>query len=156
MRQGVKTVADSAVTASLVARLDALQPDTPRRWGTMEPHEMLCHLGDALEMVLRTRPRREKVRVRNRPLVKLAALRGPLRWWRGIRTNPEHDPHVDGTRPSSFETDKARVVRALQAIAVANPSSLETGHGFLGTMSAADWQRWAYRHADHHLRQFGL
>jgi len=152
----VKTLADSAVTESLVARLGDLQPDTPRRWGTMEPHEMLCHLGDAFEMVLRTRPRRKEVRVRNRPLMKLAALRGPLRWWRGIRTNPEHNPHADGTRPSLFEADKARVVRALQALAVANPSSLETGHGLLGKMSAADWQRWAYRHADHHLRQFGL
>ena len=92
----VKTVADSTVSASLTARLGTLQPDTPRRWGTLEPHEMLCHLGDAFEMVLRTRPRKVEVRIRNRPLVKLAALRGPLRWWRGIRTNPEHDPRVDG------------------------------------------------------------
>ena len=152
----MKTVADSTVTASLIARLGILQPDAPRRWGTLEPHEMLCHLGDAFEMVLRTRPRRVEVRVRNRPLMKLAALRGPLRWWRGIRTNPEHDPRVDGTRPSSFGADKARVVRALQALAVANPSSLEAGHGLLGTMSVTDWQRWAYRHADHHLRQFGV
>ena len=116
---------------------------------------MLCHLGDAFEMVLRTRPRQVPIRVRNRPLVKFAALRGPLRWWRGIRTNPEQNPHEKGTRPSSFEADKARVVRALQALAVADPSSLEAGHGLLGTMSAADWQRWAYRHTDHHLRQFG-
>ena len=142
--------------ASLIARLDALQPAMQRRWGTLEPHEMLCHLGDALEMVLRTRPRKKEVRVRHRSLMKLAALRGLLRWWRGIRTNPEHDPHVDGTRPSSFAADKARVVRALQALAVANPATLEIGHGLLGTMSTADWQRWAYRHADHHLRQFGV
>jgi hypothetical protein len=152
----VKTVADPTVIASLIARLDNLQPDTPRRWGTLEPHEMLCHLGDAFEMVLRTRPRKKAVRVRHRPLVKLAALWGPLRWWRGIYTNPEHDPHIDGTRPSSFEADKARVVRAIHALAIASPSSLENGHGLLGTMSAADWQRWAYRHADHHLRQFGV
>jgi len=152
----VKTVADPTVTGSLVARLGNLQPDTPRQWGTLEPHEMLCHLGDALEMVLRTRPRSVEVRVRNRPLIKLAALRGPLRWWRGIRTNPEHNPRVHGTRPSSFAADRARVVRALQALAVAKPSSLETGHGLLGTMSVLDWQRWAYRHADHHLRQFGM
>ena len=117
---------------------------------------MLCHLGDAFEMALRTRPRTVDVRIRKRPLVKLAALRGPLGWWRGTRTNPEQDPRAGGTPPSSFEADKARVIRALHALAVADPATLEKGHGLLGPMSATDWQRWAYRHADHHLRQFGI
>jgi hypothetical protein len=27
---------------------------------------------------------------------------------------------------------------------------------YFGTMSSRDWQRWAYRHTNHHLRQFGL
>jgi hypothetical protein len=25
-----------------------------------------------------------------------------------------------------------------------------------GAMLPKDWQRWGYRHTDHHLRQFGL
>jgi hypothetical protein len=29
-------------------------------------------------------------------------------------------------------------------------------HRVFGLMTVADWQRWAYKHADHHLRQFGL
>ena len=28
--------------------------------------------------------------------------------------------------------------------------------GFFGAMSRDDWQRWAYKLTDHHLRQFGL
>ena len=28
-------------------------------------------------------------------------------------------------------------------------------HPMFGPMSAADWMRWGYLHADHHLRQFG-
>jgi hypothetical protein len=28
-------------------------------------------------------------------------------------------------------------------------------HPLFGRMSDADWLRWAYLHADHHLRQFG-
>ena len=34
--------------------------------------------------------------------------------------------------------------------------TLEPAHGFFGIMSLADWHRWAYKHTDHHLRQFGL
>jgi hypothetical protein len=39
---------------------------------------------------------------------------------------------------------------------LADPHSLETAHGVFGLMSLADWQRWAYKHTDHHLRQFGV
>jgi hypothetical protein len=35
-------------------------------------------------------------------------------------------------------------------------ASLEPAHGFFGTMSTRDWQRWAWKHTEHHLRQFGL
>lgn len=29
-------------------------------------------------------------------------------------------------------------------------------HFLFGTMTARDWYYWAWRHTDHHLRQFGL
>jgi Protein of unknown function (DUF1569) len=28
-------------------------------------------------------------------------------------------------------------------------------HPIFGPMTAKDWMRWGYLHADHHLRQFG-
>ena len=77
-------------------------------------------------------------------------------WPHGWPTNPQHNPMVDGTRPTDFESDLARVIDGLRRIATATPGSLEPGHGFFGNMSERDWQRWAYRHTDHHLRQFGL
>lgn len=67
-----------------------------------------------------------------------------------------HDPKAGGTRPSVFEQDRARAVFGLEGIAAARPDTLEAAHGFFGTMSVSDWQRWAYKHTDHHLRQFGL
>jgi hypothetical protein len=49
-----------------------------------------------------------------------------------------------------------RRLQALHALAAATDGSLEPAHGFFGAMSTRDWQRWAYRHTDYHLRQFGL
>ena len=152
----MKTVGDLAVLQSLVTRLRALQPASPRRWGTLTPHEMLCHLGDATGMVLGTRPRQHPVPGRARPVVKALALWSPLRWPHGWRTNPMHDPKTGGTRPSVFAQDLVRAVAGLEGIASAKPDALEPVHGFFGTMSVTDWQRWAYKHTDHHLRQFGL
>lgn len=150
-----RTVASPAVLQALTDRLSRVRPDTPRRWGTLTSHEMLCHLGDACAMVTLERPRARPVRVRQRRLVKYVWLWLPKQWPRGVPTNPMHDPKVDGTRPGDFDRDRQRVLNALRTIAAAHAGSVEPGHGLFGTMTTRDWQRWAYRHTDYHLRQFG-
>jgi hypothetical protein len=134
----------------------ALRPDSQRRWGTLTAPEMLCHLGDAAEMVLQIRPRERALPERRRPFFKWLALWTPLRWPHGRQTNPQPDPRIRGTRPSEFATDLKRAVGALHGVAAAESDALEPVHGLFGTMSTRDWQRWAYKHTDHHLRQFGL
>jgi hypothetical protein len=152
----VKTVADPAVRESLAQRLGLLRPETPRRWGILTAHEMLCHLGDAAEMVLRTRPRERPMPPRQRRVMKMIGLWTPMRWPQGWRTNPRNDPRLDGTKPSQFENDRERVIATMRAMGDARPDSVEPMHGTFGRMSLVDWQRWAYKHIDHHLRQFGL
>jgi hypothetical protein len=152
----LKTVADPTVLRSLVLRLAQLSENCERRWGTLTPHEMLCHLGDAAAMVMGTRPRTRPVRHRRRPFVKALMLWAPIRWPRGVPTNPRHDPRAEGTRPTDFAADLARAIEGLEQIATADPRTIEPAHGLFGLMSLADWQRWAYKHTDHHLRQFGL
>ena len=152
----MRTVADPEVLRALLARLRALQPESRRRWGTLTPHEMLCHLGDATAMVLRTRPRDRPAIVRQRRALKALALWTPVRWPHGWSTNPMHDPRARGTRPSAFAQDLERALAGLDGVAAAAADALEPAHGFFGAMTLADWQRWAYKHTDHHLRQFGL
>jgi hypothetical protein len=67
-----------------------------------------------------------------------------------------HNPKADGTKPSEFPKDLARAITGIEGIAAASPDALEPTHGVFGAMSVGDWQRWAYRHSDDHLRQFGL
>lgn len=152
----MKTVADPRVLRTLTERLAALQPDRQRRWGTLTPHEMLCHLGDAGEMALRIRPRTHPLPRRRRPIMKWFGLWTPIRWPHGWKTNPSQDPRRDGTRPAEFLADRERALASIRGIATAREEALEPVHGVFGTMSLRDWQRWAWKHADHHLRQFGL
>ena len=122
----------------------------------MTAHEMLCHLGDAFAMVLGTRPRVRPVRMRRRPIMKALGLWTPIRWPRGWQTNPMHDPRLEGTRPTEFARDLRRVIRSVEQLGAADSDGLEPAHGFFGVMTLRDWQRWAYKHTDHHLRQFGV
>jgi hypothetical protein len=66
------------------------------------------------------------------------------------------DPAVLQSLVARLRQDLVRAVAGLEGIASAKPETLEAVHGFFGTMSVTDWQRWAYKHTDHHLRQFGL
>src|SRR5262245_55471689 len=136
----MKTVADPFVRSVLIARLSAVRADSTRRWGTLTPHEMLCHLGDATARVLGTRPRPEPIRVPAQPIVKCLALWTPVRWPHGWPTNPSHDPKRAGTRPSVFEMDRARAIAGIEDLAAASAGSLEPVHGVFGTMSVRDWQ----------------
>lgn len=148
-----RSVADPAVLAALEARLRALQPDARRRWGTMTPAEMLCHLGDAAAGVL-ARP--GGTPGPRRALFRWLALATPVPWPHGRQTLAQVDPRRDGTKPGDFEADRRRAIDGLRAVAAAAPDSLPARHFVFGAMRAIDWHRWAYRHTDYHLRQFGV
>lgn len=153
----MRTIADDHTLNSLVERLRQLRPDTPRRWGTLTPGEMLCHLGDAHESVLGTRvPPGPPPSGVPRPLVKWFVLHTPFPLPKDVKTRPGVNPRIDGTRPADFAQDHERAIASLRRLALATPTTLAACHFLFGPMSARDWYRWAYRHVDHHLRQFGL
>jgi hypothetical protein len=151
----MKTLDQPETLAELKARLRALQPDTPRRWGTLTPGEMLCHLADANAGPL-GRPNPLAFRSWRVPLLKWMALYPPLPWPRGIRTRPEVNPRAKGTKPGVFAADLDRAIAGLEAFAKAEAADLAPDHFVFGPMTVLAWKRWAYRHTDHHLRQFGL
>ncbi len=147
------SIADSVVLQGLVERLGAVRPDSPRQWGTLTAAEMLCHLGDATASVM---SRAGSAPGPSRPIMKWIALRSPLSWPKGLKTPERVDPKAGGTKPSDFEADRRRAIDGLRTFAAAPAESLAPGHGAFGRMTLRDWHRWAYRHTDHHLRQFGL
>jgi len=156
----MKSIADTTALGQLIERLNALEPDTPRKWGTLTAGEMLCHLGDATSSVLKrgategTGP--SPAAAQRHPVLKWIALRSPLPWPQGLTTPAAVDPHVGGTKAGDFDADRERAITGLRNFAAAPPDALASSHGAFGTMSIHDWHRWAYRHTDHHLRQFGL
>jgi hypothetical protein len=118
---------------------------------------MLCHLGDTCESVLGLRvPPGAPPSGQPRPVLKWLILYSPMPWPKGVRTRPGVNPHLEGTRPGDFERDRQRVLEGLERLAAAPAEALAAHHFMVGPMSRDDWHRWAYKHVDHHLRQFGL
>src|SRR3954469_24834289 len=100
------SLADPGMTDQLVARLEKLHDKRPRAWGKMSANEMLCHLGDSFAAVMGERPISPAETWATRTIVKYIALHTSLAWPKGIKTRPDVDPLVGGTRPVDFERDR--------------------------------------------------
>jgi hypothetical protein len=143
------------VLESFERRLGTLTPQTPRRWGTMTSHEMLCHVSDSFRGMLRERAvSRAPTSPVQRQLVRLIALHTPVPWPRSVPTRPEVNPHDGGTKPEVFESDRARVADLMRRFA--QPDVAYAEHPMFGALSRREWMIWGYRHLDHHFRQFGI
>ena len=87
-------------------------------------------------------------------VLKFLALKTPFEWRRGLETVPELKMDVPGAPLlGEFAEDCASAVAEMERFAL--PGKTYGDHPMFGKMSWADWMRWGYLHADHHLRQFG-
>ena len=151
----MKTLASLPDKAEVVQRLRRIRPDSPRRWGRMSAHQMVCHLTDSFRFAIGQRPVSDASSILTRTIVKWIALYGPGPWPRGVRTRPEVDQQHGGTPPVEFAADVAQLERLVDVVTGTNREFVSR-HPIFGRMSEADWLRWSYLHMDHHLRQFGL
>ena len=152
----MKTLAREVDRAEVLRRLRLVRPDSRRRWGRMTAHEMVCHLADSCRMALGRRMVSHASGVFERTIVKWLALYLPVRWRPGILTRPEIEQGLGGTCPGDFAADVVELEALLTSIATQERGLAWPVHPLFGRMSERAWLRWAYLHADHHLRQFGL
>ena len=136
-------------------RMRRLTPDRRPLWGTMTPHEAVCHLSDALRHPLGDRPAVIPPGSWFRHvLLKWLVLWVIPRYPKGAKTKASFDPRREGTKPGDFARDVAEL-DALTKRFVAGASTIRVEHTRFGPMRERDWLRWWWMHTDHHLRQFG-
>lgn len=151
----MKTLARAADTAEVLRRLQAVGPESARRWGRMTAHQMVCHLSDAFRVAMGRMAASPATGPFQRTVLKWVALYVSIPWPAGVRTRPEIDQTVAGTPPAEFAAD-VRGLEGLVREVTAQPRAFDwQHHPIFGPMSEADWLRWGYLHMDHHLRQFG-
>jgi hypothetical protein len=152
----MKTLARYEDTAELLRRLRLVRPDSERRWGRMNAHQMLCHCADAMRAMTGQILVSHDAPLFNRTILKWAALWVPYPWKEGLRTRPELDQHEGGTPPGDFEADLREVERQIEIFTAAVKRGDLEPHPVFGPLSSAAWLRWGHLHVDHHLKQFGI
>jgi uncharacterized protein with PQ loop repeat len=149
------TLADADCTSTIRERIRTLRSDSVRRWGRMTAHQMVCHLIDCNRMALGELAVTPPATRIPRAITKWVSLYTPVPWPKGLPTNPELDQDVAGMRPSDFGADAAALDVTVERLTTRAGRGDWPPHPDFGAMSEQDWLRWAYRHMDHHLRQFG-
>ncbi len=152
----MRTLARERDKAEVLRRLRALRQDSVRRWGRMSAHQMVCHLSDGYRLLIGERTAQLAATPLPRLMMRWIALYAPIRWPAGILTTHELDQDAGGTRPADFDADLAELEKLLREIVTDRRNRYGHLHPLFGRMSESAWLRWAYLHADHHLRQFGV
>lgn len=152
----MKSLANAAFRSELVARLERVRSDAPRRWGRMTAPQMICHLNDSFRCVMGDTPIEIPRGLSLWPVLKYVALYAPMHWPKGVPTRPELDQCAGaGTPPAQFDSDVCCLLDTMDRFS-RRPRGFEfRPHPMFKVMTEAQWMRWGYLHVDHHLRQFG-
>ena len=150
----MKNLFEPAAADEVKKRVAQLKPDAARVWGTMVPAQALAHCSLAMEMAVGDQkpPRMFIGRILG-PMVRKAALGNddPMR-----RNSPTaKELLVQGDR--DLEQERTRLIGLIDRFVSGGPARCTTHpHTFFGPLTPAQWATLMYKHADHHLRQFGV
>ena len=145
----MSTLGDEAARKELLQRLGRVTPESKAQWGRLDAARMMCHLGDALEEALGRRavPRAGPGMLRHFPMKHLAIYVIPMP--KGAKAPRE----LLAETPGDFEANRRRVVAAIEEVGM-RPEGTAPDHFLFGRMSSKQWNALAWKHIDHHLRQF--
>jgi len=109
----MNTFADPAARAAVCERIRRLTPDSPRAWGRMTAHQMICHLSDGYRMSSGQRAGRAVDTILSRSVVRFIAIHTPMTWPKDAQTVEEADQERGGTRPTEWSRDCAELFRLI-------------------------------------------
>lgn len=135
----------------ILTRLRSLSESSTRRWGTLDVTGMLLHLQLSARMTLGELavPSVNKRVFQVFPLKHLILYVFPFP--KGAPTAAELKPDTG----SSFAEERAALLELIERIGTGPREGSGPDHPLFGKLTWREWGVVTYKHADHHLKQFG-
>jgi hypothetical protein len=147
----MKTLNNPTDRAELVRRLKTVAPDARGQFGTLTAPRMIAHLIDATRMAMgEVEGLGPGLPVLSWPPFKqliLYVLPIP-------KAKAKTAPQLLATSPTEMASDVDRLCGLMERFARPE-TKVGATHPAFGSMTRASWGILAYKHTDHHLRQFG-
>ncbi|HEX8278458.1 MAG TPA: DUF1569 domain-containing protein [Segetibacter sp.] len=137
----------------IIARVQKLQPTSKAQWGTMNATEMLLHANLCNQEVFEDIVPVKRTTVKQY-LLRILALYIAPHFKKGVKgdVRKETAGKIDAAQ---FEEQKARFIELINRYPN-HKAPLTLPHIAFGNISTKEWGIAAYKHMDHHLRQFGV
>jgi len=147
----MRTVLNENDLDAILNRLKALSVSSTRRWGSMDVTGMLQHLRLSALMTVGELPvvSKSKRAFQMFPLKHLILYVVPFP--KGAPTAPELKPS-DAT---SFQDERTALLNLLERIGTGPSDGTGPPQPLFGPLTWLEWGVAIYKHADHHLKQFG-
>lgn len=148
----MKSIFDKSYRDELISRINSVNEASPKQWGKMNAYQMIKHCSLWDEWILG----------KNNPVYKQEFI-GKIFGKMALRKMTKNDNPLDKNVPTSnwlksketngdITLEKNKWVSLINEYA--NYSNPEFIHDFFGRMTTEEIGILAYKHTDHHLRQF--
>lgn len=142
---------DAAAAQELLFRLSKLFANTPAHWGKMNAAQMMAHCQATFKVYFgEIELKRNLVGILFGKTIK-RRLFAPKPWAHNLPTATEFKI-VD---ERNFEAEREKLIEYINRFASEGRTVTPPVHAFFGKLSLEEWGLLAYRHTDHHLKQFG-
>tara|TARA_R110002049_G_scaffold262956_4_gene439004 strand:+ start:516 stop:968 length:453 start_codon:yes stop_codon:yes gene_type:complete len=150
----MKTIFDTNTRAQLISRIEKLNNESEGQWGKMNAYQMLKHNTYWNGWILGTEDHTYKQAF-------MGTIFGKIAMKRMIKDDKPFDKNIptsDQFKPQAkvgdLESEKLKWIELLRNHEnYNNPNFI---HDFFGKMTKEQIGIFAYKHYDHHLRQFGV
>jgi Protein of unknown function (DUF1569) len=149
----MKNLFEAAAVDEIKERMANLKYDSGRQWGKMNAAQMLAHCSIWMEMAvgLKNPPRSLIGRVFGRFAKSTVLNEEP------IRRNMPSESSLIVSEERDFAVERQRLLEWTDRFAAGGREKCTRHpHCFFGPMTPMEWATMAYKHMDHHLRQFGV
>ena len=145
------TILNEADRAAITSRLRSLSASATGQWGSLNVTGMLQHLNLSTRMALGDMivPSVNKRAFQIFPLKHLILYVLPFP--KGAPTAPALKPEAT----TSFEEERVALLELIERIGTGPSEGAGPAHPLFGPLSWREWGVVTYKHADHHLKQFG-
>ena len=147
----IKNLFDPEIKQQIIERINKLTPDTERKWGKMNVSQMLAHLQLPLEVAYGTRTVKPNFFMKLIVPFFKKSLYDDTPWKQNLPTDKSY---IMTGEVKNFETEKIKLVGLIEKFSESAIKDLT--HPVFGKMTLEQWSRSAWKHLDHHLKQFGV
>jgi hypothetical protein len=149
----MKTILNETDKNEILRRIEKLSPESKALWGKMNVSQMLAHCSEATKLAS------GEIKTKFAPIQFLGQFfkKTFITGGKPFNRNSPTSPELKIADTKEFAKEKATFITFInKAYANGKEGFKSDRHPFFGKMTKEEWSILGYKHADHHLRQFGV